>query len=113
VPTDPLKLIAFFEHCQATKKVAGVLEKIAKDKSSQKKRKRLIIPPQVVVKQATSSIVATNIATIIKATNAIAMIANLTVVIETVNATIILVAKIRTLRAASPTKRRMIASMIT
>jgi hypothetical protein len=29
VPTDPLKLIAFFEHCQATKKVAGVLEKIA------------------------------------------------------------------------------------
>jgi hypothetical protein len=32
VPTDPLKMIAFFEQCQATNKVAGVLEKIAKDK---------------------------------------------------------------------------------
>ena len=28
-PTDPLKMIAFFEQCQATDKVAGVLEKIA------------------------------------------------------------------------------------
>jgi hypothetical protein len=32
VSTDPLKMIAFFEQCQATNKVAGVLEKIAKDK---------------------------------------------------------------------------------
>ncbi len=32
VPTDPLKMIAFFEQCQATNKVAGILEKIAKDK---------------------------------------------------------------------------------
>jgi hypothetical protein len=32
VPTDPLKMIAFFEQCQATNKAAGVLEKIAKDK---------------------------------------------------------------------------------
>ncbi len=32
VPTDMLKLIAFFEQCQATNKVAGVLDKIAKDK---------------------------------------------------------------------------------
>jgi hypothetical protein len=31
VPTDPLKLIAFFEQCQATNKAAGILEKIAKD----------------------------------------------------------------------------------
>jgi hypothetical protein len=28
VPTDPLKLIAFFEQCQATNKEAGTLEKI-------------------------------------------------------------------------------------
>jgi hypothetical protein len=31
VPTNPLKMIAFFEQCQATNKVAGILEKIAKD----------------------------------------------------------------------------------
>ncbi len=32
VSTDPLKMIAFFEQCQATDKAAGILEKIAKDK---------------------------------------------------------------------------------
>ncbi len=32
VPTDPLKMIPFFEQCQATDKAAGVLDKIAKDK---------------------------------------------------------------------------------
>ncbi len=32
VPTDPLKMIAFFEQCQATDGAAGILEKIAKDK---------------------------------------------------------------------------------
>jgi hypothetical protein len=31
VPTDLLKLIAFFEQCQVANKVAGVLEKIAKN----------------------------------------------------------------------------------
>jgi hypothetical protein len=32
VPTNPLRMIAFFEQCQVTNKVAGVLKKIAKDK---------------------------------------------------------------------------------
>jgi hypothetical protein len=32
VPTNLLKMIAFFELYQATNKAAGVLEKIAKDK---------------------------------------------------------------------------------
>jgi hypothetical protein len=32
VPTDLLKMIAFFEQCQATNKAAGILKKIAKDK---------------------------------------------------------------------------------
>jgi hypothetical protein len=36
VPTDPLKMIAFFEQCQATNKAAGILEKIAKDKAEGK-----------------------------------------------------------------------------
>ncbi len=36
VPTDPLKMIAFFGQCQATDKVADVLEKIAKDKKGKR-----------------------------------------------------------------------------
>jgi hypothetical protein len=43
VPTDPLKMIAFFEQCQATDKAAGILEKIAKDKQS-KERKTAQLP---------------------------------------------------------------------
>ncbi len=38
VPTDPLKMIAFFEQCQATDKAAGVLEKIVKDKQSNERK---------------------------------------------------------------------------
>jgi hypothetical protein len=38
VPTDPLKMIAFFKQCQATNKVAGLLEKIAKDKQPKEKK---------------------------------------------------------------------------
>jgi hypothetical protein len=43
VPTDPLKMIAFFEQCQATDRAAGVLEKIAKNKQP-KKRKMAQLP---------------------------------------------------------------------
>jgi hypothetical protein len=32
VPTDPLKMTAFFKQCQATNKAAGVIEKTTKDK---------------------------------------------------------------------------------
>jgi hypothetical protein len=39
VPTDPLKLIAFFEQCQVAHKAAGILEKIAKDKKQLKEKK--------------------------------------------------------------------------
>jgi hypothetical protein len=44
VPTDPLKLIAFFEQCQATNKAAGILNKIAKDKKQPKERKTAHLP---------------------------------------------------------------------
>ncbi len=37
VPTEPLKLIAFFKQCQAANKAAGILEKITKDKKKPKK----------------------------------------------------------------------------
>jgi hypothetical protein len=43
VPTDPLKMIAFFEQCQATDKAAGILKKIAKDKQP-KERKTAQLP---------------------------------------------------------------------
>jgi hypothetical protein len=38
VPSDPLKMIAFFEHCQAIDTASGVLEKIAKDKQPKEKK---------------------------------------------------------------------------
>ncbi len=43
VPTNPLKMIAFFKQCQATNKAAGILEKIAKDKQP-KERKTTQLP---------------------------------------------------------------------
>jgi hypothetical protein len=39
VRTNLLKMIAFFEQCQATGKVTGILEKIAKDKKQPKEKK--------------------------------------------------------------------------
>jgi hypothetical protein len=44
VPTNPLRMVAFFEQCQATDKAAGVLEKIAKDKKQLKERKMAHLP---------------------------------------------------------------------
>jgi hypothetical protein len=38
-PSDPLRMIAFFKQCQATNKLAGVLDKIAKDKKQSKEKK--------------------------------------------------------------------------
>ncbi len=113
VPTDTLKLIAFFEQCQATDKAAGILKKSPRTRSSQKRRNRLIFLPCIAVNQATGSIVVTNIMTTIKATDAIATIADPTIVLKKIDASIILNTTTRTQRAASPTKRRMIAGVIT
>jgi hypothetical protein len=44
VPTNPLKMIAFFEQCQATNNKACVLEKIAKDKKQPKEKKTAQVP---------------------------------------------------------------------
>jgi hypothetical protein len=44
VPTNPLKMIAFFEQCQATDKAAGILKKIAKDKKQMKEKKTAHLP---------------------------------------------------------------------
>jgi hypothetical protein len=86
---------------------------LPRTRNSHKRSKQLIFLPPVAVNQATSSIIAINIATIVGATDAIATIANLTIAIKTIHATIVLNATTRTQRAASSTKRRMIASTIT
>jgi hypothetical protein len=72
-------------------------------KSHQKRRRWLIFPLLAAMIQVTGSIVARTV-TIIKATNAIRMSNNVKVAIETINATITLVAKRRTTRK-SPTRR--------
>jgi hypothetical protein len=60
------------------------------------KRNRLIFLPRVAVNQATISIAVVSIATIIKATDGTAMTANLTIIIETIDATIALNVMTRT-----------------
>jgi hypothetical protein len=65
------------------------------------------------VNRATVNIAVVNIATIIEATNATAMIDNPTIIIKTIGATIALNVTTRTRRATSPMTRRMIASVIT
>jgi hypothetical protein len=44
VPANPLRMIAFFEQCQATDKAAGVLDKIAKDKKQPNEKKMAHLP---------------------------------------------------------------------
>jgi hypothetical protein len=44
VPSNLLRMIAFFEQCQATDKAAGVLDKIAKDKKQPKEKKTAHLP---------------------------------------------------------------------
>jgi hypothetical protein len=44
VPANLLRMIAFFKQCQATDKVAGVLEKIAKDKMQLKEKSTAHVP---------------------------------------------------------------------
>jgi hypothetical protein len=107
VPTNPLRMIAFFEQCQATNKAADVLEKIAKTRSRPRKGKRLIFLPRIAANQATVIITVTGITITIKATNAIATIANLTIIIETIDATIVVDVTIRSQGAPSPMTRKI------
>jgi hypothetical protein len=44
VLVNPLRMIAFFEQCQATDKAAGVLKKIAKDKEQPKEKSTAHVP---------------------------------------------------------------------
>jgi hypothetical protein len=67
----------------------------------------------IAVNQATSSTVATNIPTTIQGTDEIMTIADLIIIIETINAMIVVNAMTRTRGTTRPTTRRMIASAIT
>ncbi len=82
-------------------------------RSSQRKRIQPMFLPCIAMNQDTSSTVATNIGTTIKATDMIATIANLNIVIKTINALIMGNGTTRTQGTTSPTTRRMIASAIT
>ncbi len=97
---------------QPTRRLA-FLTRSPRIRSSQRKRKRLIFLPHIAVNQATTSIAVATTVTIIKATDSTAIIADLIIVIETINAMIVVDAMTRTWRTASPTTRRMIASVIT
>jgi hypothetical protein len=44
VHSNPLRMIAFFEQCQATNKAAGIIDKIAKDKKQPRERKTAYLP---------------------------------------------------------------------
>ncbi len=44
VPSDLLRMIAFFEQCQATDKATGILDKIVKDKKQPKEKKTAHLP---------------------------------------------------------------------
>jgi hypothetical protein len=67
----------------------------------------------IAVNQATSSTVATNIAITFKVTDGIAMITGLIIIIKKIDAMIAVDITTRTRGTASPTTRRMIASVIT
>jgi hypothetical protein len=80
---------------------------------SHRKGKQLNFLSHIAVNQDTINIAVVNIATMIEATNATAMIDNLTILIETIDATIALNVTTKTQGATSPTARRMIAGAIT
>ncbi len=89
------------------------MRRLPRTRSIQKKRVRLMFLPHVAVNQATSSTIATNIAITIKATNVIARIANLFVVIKTIDAMIVVNATTRTRGTTSPTTRRIAEHSLT
>ncbi len=96
VPSNLLRMNAFFEQCQATNKAAGILDKIAKDKKQPKEKKTAHLPVARSHELSYRQHRSWNIATIIKATNAIATITNLTIFIKMIDAMIALDVMTRT-----------------
>jgi hypothetical protein len=96
VPTDPLKLIVFSSSVKQPTRQLAFLRRLPRTRSSKKEKKTAHLPAAHSRKLASNSIVATSISTTIEATNPIITIANLTIVIETIDATIVLNATTRT-----------------
>jgi hypothetical protein len=94
VPTNLLKMIAFFKQCQATDKAAGILKKIAKDKQP-KERKTAQLFVARSRKSSHHQHCSCKYSTIIKATDATVMINDPTIIIKTIGATIALNAMTR------------------
>jgi hypothetical protein len=113
VPTDPLKRIAFFKQCQATNKTTGILEKIIKDKKQPKEKKTAHVPAAHSHELSYKQHHRNKYCTYHQSDRRNATIANLTIVIKTIEAMIVVNAMTRTRGATSPTTRRMIASAIT
>ncbi len=86
---------------QPTRRLAFLII-LPRTRSSRGKRKRLMFLLCIAMNQATISIAVITTATIIKATNAIATITNLTIIIEMIDATIALDVKTRNWKAPSP-----------
>ncbi len=110
VPMDPLWLVAFFEQCQTDDKAAGIFDKL-KEKKQPKAKKTAHPSVACSMVRITSTIVAKAM-TITEAIDAITMNANTTVVTKMINAMITLVAMRRTSRK-SPSRKKMIANVIT
>jgi hypothetical protein len=113
VPADPLRMIAFFEQCQATNKAAGVLDKIARDKKQPKEKSTAHVPTACSRESSYKQHRCHKYCNYHQSNDVIAMIANLIIVIEMINAMIVVNATTRAWGTASPTTRRMIASAIT
>jgi hypothetical protein len=112
VPADPLRMIAFFEQCQATNKAAGVLEEIAKGKKQPKEKSAAHVPTAHSHESSYKQHHCHKYRDYHRS-DRIVTIANLTIIIETINAMIMVNAKTRTQGTTSPTTRRMISSAIT
>ncbi len=111
VPRTCVGLLPFSSSVKLPIKQPAFLRR-SRRRNSQERRGRLIFPSHTAVTWATSSIIA-RIATTIKATNAIMMTDDMTIVNEMIDTAITLIAKTRTTRTKSPMRIRMIASAIT
>jgi hypothetical protein len=113
VPANPLRMIAFFEQCQETDKVAGILEKITKDKKQPKEKSMAHVPTarsrELSYKQHRGHKYCEYYQSNRRDCNNL----DLTIVIKTIDAMIVDDGTTRTQGPTSPTTRRMIASAIT
>jgi hypothetical protein len=111
-PQTHLSSLPFWSSAKQLTKRLVFLRRLPGTRSSQKRRRQLSFPLCIAMNQAIGSIVGIGISIIIKVTNAIATTDDLTIVVKTINAMIVPIARIRITRALSLMRRRMIESAI-